>query len=76
MSPHQTDVDIRPAPPVETDQALLIRRVATEARGVISLELAALDGSPLPPWTPGAHLSLRLESGLVREYSLCGDPRD
>ena len=32
-------------------------------------------GYRLPPWTPGAHIDLRLESG-ERQFSLCGDPQD
>ncbi|PRC51859.1 oxidoreductase, partial [Mycobacterium sp. ITM-2017-0098] len=28
----------------------------------------------LPRWHPGAHLDIHLPSGLVRQYSLCGDP--
>ncbi len=47
-----------------------------EAEGVISLDLQAPDRSPLPEWTPGAHIDLLLPSGLVRQYSLCGDPLD
>jgi ferredoxin-NADP reductase len=46
------------------------------AAGVIGLELVARDGAPLPAWTPGAHVDLDLPSGLVRQYSLCGDPGD
>lgn len=45
-----------------------------EADQVISLTLAA-EGS-LPAWEPGAHVDVRLPSGLVRQYSLCGDPAD
>jgi ferredoxin-NADP reductase len=30
----------------------------------------------LPPWTAGAHVDLRLGDGRIRQYSLCGDPRD
>jgi ferredoxin-NADP reductase len=30
----------------------------------------------LPEWAPGAHIDLHLPSGLVRSYSLHGDPRD
>ncbi|AYC35008.1 oxidoreductase [Pseudomonas cavernae] len=47
-----------------------------EAEGVISLELQASDAAPLPEWSPGAHIDLLLPSGLVRQYSLCGDPLD
>ncbi len=30
----------------------------------------------MPRWEPGAHIDLVLPSGLVRQYSLCGDPAD
>ena len=30
----------------------------------------------LPPGEPGAHVDLRLPSGKIRQYSLCGDPDD
>ncbi|MFJ9036180.1 PDR/VanB family oxidoreductase [Streptomyces sp. NPDC102406] len=43
------------------------------ADGVVQLRL---EGSALPAWEPGAHLDLVLPSGLVRQYSLCGDPED
>ncbi|MEU7556422.1 PDR/VanB family oxidoreductase [Streptomyces sp. NPDC044571] len=43
------------------------------AEGVLQLVLESAD---LPPWTPGAHVDVRLPSGLVRQYSLCGDPAD
>lgn len=47
-----------------------------EADGVISLELTAEEGVQLPQWSAGAHVDLLLPSGLVRQYSLCGDPED
>ncbi|MER6214003.1 PDR/VanB family oxidoreductase [Streptomyces sp. NPDC001674] len=43
------------------------------AEGVLRL---VLESDELPPWTPGAHVDVRLPSGLVRQYSLCGDPAD
>ncbi|MEU8755413.1 PDR/VanB family oxidoreductase [Streptomyces chartreusis] len=43
------------------------------AEGVVQLRL---EGHDLPGWEPGAHLDLVLPSGLVRQYSLCGDPED
>ncbi|MFI6619333.1 PDR/VanB family oxidoreductase [Streptomyces sp. NPDC050528] len=45
----------------------------TVAEGVVQLRL---DGRDLPRWEPGAHIDLVLPSGLVRQYSLCGDPAD
>lgn len=41
---------------------------------VVLLEFKAVDGEPLPSWEPGAHIDLLLSGGLVRQYSLCGDP--
>ena len=55
---------------------MVVRQARWEADGVISLQLAAADGSPVPAWTPGAHIDVVLPSGLVRQYSLCGDPAD
>ena len=69
---------------------LVVLSVAAVATGVISLELAAPGaaalpeggaplpegGAALPEWTPGAHIDLHLPSGLVRSYSLHGDPRE
>lgn len=55
---------------------LAIRSVTSPADRVVSIELGASDGSPLPGWDPGAHIDLHLPSGLVRSYSLHGDPRD
>ncbi|MEU0762927.1 PDR/VanB family oxidoreductase [Streptomyces microflavus] len=59
-------------------RATAIRRlIVTErvpvAYGVLQLRL---EGAQLPRWQPGAHLDLVLPSGLVRQYSLCGDPDD
>lgn len=53
---------------------VLVTQVRHEARGVLSLRLRG--DSPLPPWTAGAHVDLVLPSGLVRQYSLCGEPGD
>ncbi|MEU4670339.1 PDR/VanB family oxidoreductase [Amycolatopsis sp. NPDC023774] len=57
-----------------TDLSLRVTRVTWEAEGVVGLRLSG--GSPLPAWEPGAHLDLKLPSGLGRQYSLCGDPAD
>ncbi|MFE3414674.1 PDR/VanB family oxidoreductase [Streptomyces mirabilis] len=52
---------------------LLVTRHERVADGVVQLRL---EGHDLPRWEPGAHLDLVLPSGLVRQYSLCGDPED
>ncbi|MFC8129882.1 PDR/VanB family oxidoreductase [Streptomyces sp. NPDC057302] len=52
---------------------LVVTRHERVAEGVVQLRL---EGDHLPAWEPGAHLDLVLPSGLVRQYSLCGDPED
>lgn len=52
---------------------VLVTGRATPAEGVVELRL---EGAGLPSWQPGAHVDLVLPSGLVRQYSLCGDPAD
>ncbi|MFF2650812.1 PDR/VanB family oxidoreductase [Streptomyces sp. NPDC058045] len=63
------------SPERETELDLLVHRMSWEAEGVLSVELVHPDGKPLPAWEPGAHLDLHL-GGLIRQYSLCGDPAD
>ena len=53
-----------------------LRRIGWEADGVLALELSAVDGGDLPPFDPGAHVDLHLGDGLLRQYSLCGDPAE
>jgi len=53
-----------------------IVQVTLEADGIVSFVLKSADGAFLPAWTPGAHVDLCLPSGLIRQYSLCGDPAD
>jgi ferredoxin-NADP reductase len=60
----------------ETTRDLLVRQVRLEAEGVVSLQLTDPHGNELPAWEPGAHLDVILPSGLVRQYSLCGDVED
>jgi ferredoxin-NADP reductase len=49
-----------------------IRMVADTIRQV---ELVATDGSPLPPFTAGAHINLKLPGDLSRSYSLTNGPK-
>lgn len=53
-----------------------IERVLDLADGMRGLLLRDPDNHDLPAWTPGAHIDVVLPSGLIRQYSLCGDPRD
>ena len=50
---------------------------ATQLAGhVVTLTLAAPDGQELPAFAPGAHIDVEPTPGLVRQYSLLGDPQD
>lgn len=43
---------------------------------VVEFTLTSTEDSPLSNWEPGAHIEVVLPSGLIRHYSLCGDPAD
>ena len=72
----RTDTLERPAAQAEDRMTLRLRRMGWESPGVLSLELTDPDGGLLPPFGPGAHVDLHLPDGMVRQYSLCGDPSD
>lgn len=44
------------------------------ADDIVMFELQTVDGSPLPPFTPGAHLGVQVPNGELRKYSLCNGP--
>ncbi|WP_033318581.1 PDR/VanB family oxidoreductase [Streptomyces yerevanensis] len=58
------------------EEPLVVATRTHVADGVVSLTLRRPDGRPLPSWTPGAHIDLFLDGGLIRQYSLCGDPAE
>lgn len=55
---------------------LVVNEIVRETPSIVSLRLESPDGSPLPPWVPGAHIDLQLITRHERQYSLCGDPSD
>jgi len=67
---------MRTPPHVEHELDLVLECKETIAGDVVRLTLRHPDGQSLPAWQPGAHIDLALAGGLVRQYSLCGDPRD
>lgn len=60
----------------EFEADLRVVEAISGATDVVVLDLAAADGTDLPPWTPGAHVDLVLDGDLVRQYSLAGSPAD
>ena len=63
-------------PPDGQSRALVVRARRRLADDILGLELADPAGEPLPAWEPGAHVDVTVRPGLVRQYSLCGDPAD
>jgi len=66
--------EIRAATPATLE--VRVRAMTWEAPGVLSLELTAANGAALPAFEPGCHVDLHLPNGVLRQYSLCGDPAD
>ncbi|MGI4855900.1 MAG: cytochrome P450/oxidoreductase [Janthinobacterium lividum] len=61
-------------PDGETWLTVRIASRTTEADGIVSLELVSPDGTPLPRFTAGSHIDIKLANGIVRQYSLSNDP--
>lgn len=69
---------VEPSPWLEGENEFTARVVnmSWESDRVISVRFASTTGHPLPAWTAGSHIDVRLSSSMVRQYSLCGDPTD
>lgn len=52
---------------------LRVKAMTWQTPTIHSVVLESLDGRPLPPVRPGAHVDLRLGAGLSRSYSIVGD---
>ena len=56
---------------------VVVESVTRVADDIVKLRLASIDGKPLPRWTPGSHIDIECgDTGLSRQYSLCGDPAE
>ncbi len=56
---------------------VLVDRSERAADDVLRLRLIPVDGRSLPRWAPGSHIDIECgETGISRQYSLCGDPDD
>ncbi len=62
--------------PANKKLLLRLRKKTVEAEGICSFELVDPAGKKLPPFNPGSHIDVYLRTGLVRQYSLCNDPRE
>jgi vanillate monooxygenase ferredoxin subunit len=57
-------------------KALKVAAKAKEADDIASFELVDPTGEALPRYSAGAHIDVEIAPGLVRQYSLCNDPRE
>jgi ferredoxin-NADP reductase len=55
---------------------LRIRSITYLATRINGYELVDPDGNDLPPFTAGAHISVRLTEEIVRDFSLWNDPAE
>ena len=51
-------------------------KIAEEAKSVRTLLLKKAGFFKLPNYEPGAHIDVHCGEGIIRQYSLCGDPND
>ena len=68
---------------MSTAQTLQVRVAAksVEALDIVTLELVAVDGKPLPAFSAGSHVDVMLPGDqgvpdITRQYSLCNDPKE
>jgi phthalate 4,5-dioxygenase reductase subunit len=64
------------ATPDDQFAPLRVRSAERIAEDIHRFDLTHPEGTPLPPFTAGAHLKVRTPNGLLRRYSLCSDPAD
>ncbi|MFC4521903.1 cytochrome P450/oxidoreductase [Cupriavidus pinatubonensis] len=73
----QTPVRIGEPSGQAISRPVVVQSVTQAADGVVRLRLASPDGKPMPRWSPGSHIDVDCgETGLSRQYSLCGDPAE
>ena len=78
LRPHPHDMaDRRGKAHVSPERVRLrLHAISFETGSVRLLDLREPNGCALPAFPPGAHVDLKLNGGLVRSYSLIGDPAD
>ncbi|BAN28155.1 cytochrome P450/oxidoreductase [Caballeronia insecticola] len=58
-------------------RAVTVASVEACADRIVRVRLVPADGRALPRWTAGSHVDVVCgDSGISRQYSLCGDPAD
>ncbi|RKT22174.1 vanillate O-demethylase ferredoxin subunit [Paraburkholderia sp. RAU2J] len=60
----------------DSTMTVRVARRNMEADGIVSFELAGLDGRDLPAFDAGSHIDVHLPTGHVRQYSICSAPHE
>lgn len=60
----------------QTALNVVINQRELHGQAVAVMELRAANDASLPAYEAGAHIDVYLPNGIVRAYSLCGDPAD
>ena len=66
----------RPGVAANAPLRLMVKDAHDVTGRVKRFELVSPDGSPLPPFTAGAHMDVRMPNGLIRSYSLLNPPSE
>ena len=66
----------RCAPAPAARLTVRVAKKTLEADGIYAFELTDPLGRRLPAFSAGAHIDVSVGDGLVRQYSLCNDPRE
>jgi len=65
--------------PTFADAPVIMAKVSLAEKmtsDVTKFEFVSSDGEPLPKWTAGGHLDVVVTPGLLRQYSMSGNPAD
>ena len=61
---------------MENSLVVRVAEIQVETPEIRALRLERLDGAPFAEWQSGAHIDVTGPTGVLRQYSLAGSPRD
>ena len=56
--------------------SVTVAKKVQEAEDICSFELVGTDGISLPPFSAGAHIDVKVNDRITRQYSLCNSPSE
>ena len=62
--------------PSELSFAVTVAARRYEAEDIVALDLVSASGEALPAFSAGSHVDIEVAPGLIRQYSLCNNPRE